>query len=63
MGVDRPWDDGLHHRSYFLPHLWDVEPNLSSHYTSDVHVVSNPLAPTQFSAKGNVITQVVPFDS
>ena len=60
MGVDRPWDD-LHDRSYFLPHLQEIESSLSSLFTSDVHAVLNPLAPAQFFAKGNmyVISQTV----
>ncbi len=53
MGVDIPWDD-LHHCSYFLSHLQEIESSLSNPSTSDVHTVLNPLTPTQFSAEGNM---------
>jgi len=43
MGVDRPWED-LHHRSYFLPPLHEVESRFSNLLTSDVCTTSNPLA-------------------
>lgn len=63
IGVDRPWDD-LHHRSYFLPHLWEIESSFSSLSTSDVHTILNPLALAQFFAEGNmyVISRTVPMD-
>lgn len=63
MGVDRPWDD-LHHHSYFLPHLCEIESSLTSLSTSDVHTVLNPLALAQFSAKGkmSIISQTVPMN-
>ena len=35
MGIDRPWED-LHHRSYFLPPLQEVESRFSELFTSDV---------------------------
>ncbi len=35
MGIDRPWED-LHHRSYFLPPLQEVESRFSKLYSSDV---------------------------
>ena len=45
-GIDRPWDD-LHHRSYFLPDLSEVESSfLSPLSPGPVHPVLNPLAPT-----------------
>lgn len=44
IGIERSWDD-LHHRSYFLPDLQEVESSFSSpSSTSDVHAVLNPLA-------------------
>ena len=52
MGVDQPWED-LHHHSYFLPPLHEIESRLSNLSTSDVCTVSNPLALAQFSA-GNM---------
>ena len=63
MGVDRPWDD-LHHHSYFLPPLHEVESSLSNLSTSDVYTVSNPLALVQFSIEGNmsVISRTVPVN-
>ena len=53
MGIDRPWED-LHHRSYFLPPLQEVESRFSELFTSDVCTVSNPLAPAHIRAKGNM---------
>ena len=53
MGIDRPWED-LHHRSYFLPPLQEVESRFSELFTSDLYMVSNPLAPTHFRAEGNM---------
>ena len=53
MGIDRPWED-LHHRSYFLPPLQEVESRFSKLFTSDVCTVSNPLAPAHFRAEGNM---------
>jgi len=53
IGVDRPWED-LHHHSYFLPSLQEVESRFSELFTSDVCMVSNPLAPAHFHAKGNM---------
>lgn len=42
--IDRPWDD-LHHRSYFLSNVHQVELIFSSRsLTGDVHIVLNPLA-------------------
>lgn len=35
MGIDRPWED-LHHHSYFLPPLQEVESRFSELCTSDV---------------------------
>lgn len=62
-GVDRPWED-LHHRSYFLPPLQEVESRFSNLPTSDVCMVSNPLAPAHICAKGNmsVISKTVPIN-
>ena len=43
--VERPWDD-LHHRSYFLPDLSEVESSFPSPLSpGSVHPVLNPLAP------------------
>ena len=53
MGVDRPWED-LHHRSYFLPPLQEVESRFSNLLTSDVCTVSNPLDPAHICAEGNM---------
>ena len=53
MGIDRPWED-LHHRSYFLPPLQEVESRFSELFTSDVCTTLNPLAPTHFHAEGNI---------
>ena len=63
MGVNRPWED-LHHRSYFLPPLHEVESRFSNLLTSDVCTVSNPLAPAQLSVEGNmsVISRTVPIN-
>lgn len=49
--VERLWDD-LHHWSYFLHDLHEVESNLSSPSSSgNVH---NPLAPSYIYAEGNM---------
>jgi len=61
MGVDRSWDD-LHHQSYFLPELCEVESSLSSpSLTGDVQTILNPLAPTHIFSKGNmsIISEIV----
>eukprot|EP00253_Pinus_taeda_P027995 PITA_27995 len=50
MGVYRPWED-LHHRSYFLPPLQEVEARFFKLFTSDVGKISNPLALAHFCAK------------
>ena len=53
-GIDRPWDD-LHHRSYFLPDLSEVETSFPSPLSpGPIHPVLNPLAPTQVYAEGNM---------
>ena len=53
--LDRPWDD-LHHRSYFLPDLSEVESSFpSSSSSGPVHLVLNPLAPTQVYDEGNMV--------
>jgi len=45
---DKPWYD-LHHRSYFITDLHEVESIFfSPSLIGDVHIVLNPLAPTQF---------------
>src|SRR5690606_22103443 len=49
-----PWED-LHHRSYFLPPVQEVESRFSELFTSDVCTVSNPLAPIHFRAEGNML--------
>ena len=63
MGIDRPWED-LHHRSYFLPPLQEVESRFSKLVGSDVFTVSNPLAPTHVRAEGNmsVISKTIPIN-
>lgn len=63
MGIDQPWDD-LHHRSYFLPPLQEVESRFSELCTSDAGMVSNPLAPAHIHAEGNmsVVSKTVPID-
>jgi len=63
MGFDRPWDD-LHHHSYFLPLLREIESSLSSPSTSDVHTILNPLALAQFFVEGNmsVISRTIPVN-
>eukprot|EP00253_Pinus_taeda_P014554 PITA_14554 len=60
MGVERPWND-LHHCSYFLPHLREVESSLSnSSSVSDLEAVLNPLAPAQFSIEaGRLLGSIV----
>ena len=53
-GIDRPWDD-LHHRSYFLPDLSEVETRFPSPPSPGlIRPVLNPLAPTQVYAEGNM---------
>lgn len=61
MTIDRPWED-LHHCSYFLPPLHEVESRFSNMLTSNVCIVSNSLAPPQLSAEGNmsIISRTVP---
>lgn len=45
-GIKRPWDD-LHHRSYFLPDLREVESILPSpSSTGDVHAILNLFTPS-----------------
>jgi hypothetical protein len=63
MGIDRPWKD-LHQHSYFLPSLLEVESRFAKLVGSDVCTVSNPLAPTQFRAEGNmsVISKTIPIN-
>ena len=63
MGVDRPWED-LHHHSYFLPPLQEVESRFSKLFTSDVCTVSNLLALAHFHAEGNiyVISKMIPIN-
>jgi len=63
MGVYRPWEV-LHHRSYFLPPLQEVESRFSEIFTSDVCMVSNPLAPAHIHAEGNmsVISETIPIN-
>ena len=63
MGIDLPWED-LHHRSYFIPPLQEVESIFSELFTSDVCTVSNPLAPTHVRAEGNmsVISKTIPIN-
>lgn len=60
-GVEIPWDD-LHHHSYFLPSLQEVESNLSSPYFSgNIH---NPLVPSHIYAEGNMssILKTIPVN-
>lgn len=63
IGVYRPWED-LHHRSYFVPPLREVESRFSNLLTSDVCIVSNPLAPAHIRVEGNmlVISKTVPIN-
>ena len=53
IGIDQPWED-LHHRSYFLPPLQEVESRFSELFTSDICTVSNPLALAHIRAEGNM---------
>ena len=54
-GVDIPWDD-LHHLSYFLPDLSEVESSFPSPVSpGPVHPVLNPLAPAQVFFEGNMV--------
>jgi len=62
MGIERSWDD-LHHQSYFLPDLHELESILSSpSSTGSVHTNINPLAPAQISTEGNmsIISKTIP---
>ena len=54
MSVERPWDD-LHHQSYLLLELCEVELSFSSlPSTGDVHTILNPLAPVHIFCEGNM---------
>ena len=63
MGIDRPWED-LHHRSYFLPPLQEVESRFSELYSSDVCTLSNPLVLAHVRAEGNMsmISKTTPIN-
>ena len=55
----------MHHRSYFLPDLSEVESIFPSPLSpGPVHLVFNPLAPTQVYAEGNmvVISPTIPVN-
>lgn len=61
MAIDRPLEE-LHHHSYTRPPLHEVESRSPNVSTSDVCTV--PLAPTQFSAEGNILigSMIVPLN-
>lgn len=53
-GAERPWDD-LHHQSYFLLDLHEVESKLSNPSSSgSVHKILNSLAPSHIFSKSNM---------
>lgn len=62
-GVDQPWEY-LHHRSYFIPPLHEVESRFSNLLTSNVCMVSNPLALAHLFVKGNmsITSKTIPIN-
>jgi len=62
--VERQWGD-MHHRSYFLLDLHQVESNLSGpSSTGSVHKILNRLAPAQIFVEGNMsnISETIPMN-